>query len=178
MKFNVIGIGDYKGRCIYDEAEDALMIDDEVVVDFKKKYKDYLRYTKFLINNPWGREWISFQFIPSKKSVLQRPFAIITAHNPKNLILNDFLNFIKNTELEGVIKTLGYEYMTSIGELFDYKEESFIIYDIDKDEAIRIANMFDQDSIFYNSGSEITITKCETKEDILKYNYEVHFKGA
>jgi len=178
MKFNVIGIGDYKGRCVYDEAEDALMIDDEVVVDFKKKYKEYLKYTKFLINNPWGREWISFQFIPSKKSILQRPFAIITAHNPKNLILNDFLNFLKNTELEGIIKTLGYEYMTSIGELFDYKEESFIIYDIDKDEAIRIANMFDQDSIFYNSGSEITITKCENKEDILKYNYEIHFKGS
>jgi len=177
MKFNVIGIGDYKGKCIYDEAEDALMIDDEVVVDFKKKYKDYLRYTKFLINNSWGREWISFQFIPNNKSLLKRPFAIITAHNPQDIILNDFLNFIKNTELEGVIKTLGYEYMTSIGELFDYSEESFIVYDIDKNEALRIGNMFDQESIFYNSGSEISITNCKTKEDILKYNYEIHFKG-
>jgi len=177
MKFDVIGIGDYKGKCIYDEAEDALMVDDEVVVDFKKKYKDYLRYTKFLINNPWGREWISFQFIPNKKSILKRPFAIITAHNPKDLILNDFLNFIRNTELEGVIKSLKYEYMTSIGELFDYSEESFIIYDISKQEALRIGNMFDQDTIFYNSGSEISITKCESKEDVLIYNYEKHFKG-
>jgi len=177
MKFDVIGIGDYKGKCVYDEAEDALMIDDEVVVDFKKKYKDYLKYTKFLINNPWGREWISFQFIPNKKEILKRPFAIITAHNPKDLILNDFLNFIKNTELEGVLKTLGYEYMTSIGELFDYSEESFIVYDISKDEALRIAKMFDQDSIFYNSGKDITITKCDSGEDILNYNYEIHFKG-
>ena len=67
--------------------------------------------------------------------------------------------------------------MTSIGELFDYSEESFIVYDLDKNEALRIGNMFDQESIFYNSGSEISITNCKTKEDILKYNYEIHFKG-
>jgi hypothetical protein len=177
MKFEVIGIGDYKGECIYDEAEDALIVDDKVVVDFKKRYKDYLKYTKFLINNPWGREWVSFQFIPKKASIMKRPFAIITAHNPKDLILNDFLNFLRNTELEGVIKTLKYEYMTSIGELFDYSEESFIIYDISKQEALRIGAMFDQDTIFYNSGEEISITKCDTKEDILSYKFKKHFKG-
>ncbi|MEO1924186.1 DUF3293 domain-containing protein [Caminibacter sp.] len=177
MKFEVIGIGEFKGKCIYDEAEDALMVDDEVVVDFKKKRENYLKYTKFLINNPWGREWISFQFIPNKKAIMQRPFAIITAHNPKDLILNDFLNFIRNTELEGVIKTLKYEYMTSIGELFDYSELSFIIYDISKQEALRIGSMFDQDTIFYNSGEEITITQCDNKKDILYYNFKKHFKG-
>jgi hypothetical protein len=178
MKFEVIGIDEYKGKCIYDEAEDALLVDGEVVVDFKKKYDDYLRYTKFLINNPWGREWISFQFIPNKKAIIQRPFAIITAHNPKDLILNDFLNFIRNTELEGVIKSLKYEYMTSIGELFEHSEESFIIYDISKQEALRIGNMFDQRSIFYNSGRDMSITDCETREDILYYNYKKLFKGS
>ncbi len=177
MKFDVIGIDEYRGKAVYDEAEDALLVDSDVVVDFKKKYGDFLRYTKFLINNPWGREWISFQFIPAKKTVLQRPFAIITAHNPKDLVLNDFLNFIRNTELEGVIKSLKYEYMTSIGELFDHKEESFIIYDISKQEALRIGSMFDQETLFYNSGRDISITECETKEDILYYNYEKIFKG-
>lgn len=39
MRFNVIGIGEYKGKCIYDEAEDALMLDDEIVLDFKKNIK-------------------------------------------------------------------------------------------------------------------------------------------
>ena len=177
MKFEVIGIGDYIGKCIYDEAEDALMVDDKIVLDFKKKYKDYLKYTKFLINTPIDRNWISFQFIPKNYEYLKRPFAIITAYNPKDLILNDFLNFIRNTELESVLKSFGYEYMTSIGELFDHSEESFIIYDISKSEALSIAEKFDQNSIFYNSGKEITITKCDTKEDILNYNYEKHFKG-
>jgi hypothetical protein len=177
MKFEVIGIGDYKGRCVYDEAEDALMIDDEVVVDFKKKYDDYLKYTKFLINSPLGREWVSFQFIPAKKASLAKPFAIITAHNPKDMIFNDFLNFIKNTELEAVIKSLGYEYMTSIGELYDYKEESFIVYDIPLDEALRVASMFDQDTIFYNDTKEISIIKCESEKKILSYDYTIHFKG-
>jgi hypothetical protein len=172
MKFEVIGIGDYKGDCVYDEAEDALLVDGDVVLDFKKKYKDYLRYTKFLINTPWGREWISFQFLPKRKGILKRSFAIITAHNPKDLILNDFLNFIRNTELEGVIKSLRYEYMTSIGELFDYSEQGFIIYDISKQEALRLGRMFDQDTIFYNSKDYISITKCESGEDVLYFNYK------
>jgi len=177
MKFNVIGISDYIGRCVYDEAEDALMVDNKIVLNFKKKYKDYLKYTKFLINTPTGRNWISFQFIPSNKEYLERKFAIITAFNPKDLILNEFLNFIRNTELEGVLKSLGYEYMTSIGELFEHSEESFIIYDIEKEDALNIGKQFDQDTIFYNSGKSISISKCENSKDILKYNYEKHFKG-
>jgi len=177
MKFNVIGIGDYIGKCIYDEAEDALMVEGKSVLDFKKKYNDYLRYTKFLINTMQQRNWISFQFIPDDYYFLKRPFAVITAYNPKKLIFNEFVNFIRNTELESVIKTLGYEYMTSIGELFDYKEESFIIYDISKEEALFIARKFDQHTIFYNSSKEIYITRCDDMRDILKYNYEKHFKG-
>jgi len=177
MKFDVIGIGDYIGKCIYVEAEDALMVGNKIVLDFKKKYKDYLRYTKFLINTPLDRNWVSFQFIPAKRKYLKRKFAIITAFNPKDLILNDFLNFIRNTELESVIKSLGYEYMTSIGELFDHSEESFIIYDIEKKDALNIAKEFDQDTIFYNSGKSISIIKCENSKEILKYNYEKHFKG-
>jgi len=177
MKFNVIGIGDYIGKCIYDEAEDALMVDNTIVLDFKKKYKDYLRYTKFLINTPLERNWVSFQFIPIKEEFLKKKFAIITAFNPKDLILNDFLNFIRNTELESVIKSLGYDYMTSIGELFAHSEESFIVYDIKKEDALNIAKQFDQDTIFYNSGEYISISKCENGEDILRYDYKKHFKG-
>ncbi|WP_024786932.1 MULTISPECIES: DUF3293 domain-containing protein [unclassified Lebetimonas] len=177
MRFNVIGIGDYKGKCIYDEAEDALMVDEEIVLDFKKKYKDYLKYTKFLINSISGRGWLSFQFIPDDYDVLKRKFAIITAHNPKGLILNDFLNFLKNTELEVILKTFGYEYFSSVGELFDHGEYSFIVYDIEKDDALNIAKEFDQHSFFYNSGEYISITECESKEDLLNYNYMIHFKG-
>ena len=177
MKFNVIAIGDYIGKCVYDEAEDALMVDNKIVLDFKKRYEDYLKYTKFMINTKLSRNWISFQFIPADYEYLKTPFAIITAYNPKDLILNDFLNFIRNSELESVIKTLGYDYMTSIGELFDHSEESFIVYDIEKKDAIDIAKQFDQDTIFYNSGNNISITKCEDGKDILKYNYEKHFKG-
>jgi len=177
MKFDVIGIGDYIGKSVYDEAEDALMVDEKIVLDFKKVYKDYLRYTKFLINTPYKRGWISFQFIPQDKELLDKKFAIITAHNPKNLILNSFLNFIRNSELEGLIKALKYDYMGSIGELFDYNEKSFIVYDISLKDALNIALQFDQESIFYNSTKEISIIKCDTKEKILKYNYEKHFKG-
>lgn len=177
MRFEVIGIDEYKGECIYDEAEDALIVDDEIVVDFKKRYKDYLRYTKFLINSIGGRSWISFQFIPKNRDVLKRKFAIITAYNPQGMILNEFLNFLKNTELEVILKSFDYEYYLSIGELFDHSEQSFIIYDIEKEDALHIASKFDQDSIFYNSGEYISITKVESKEDILKYEYLKHFKG-
>jgi len=177
MRFNVIGIGDYKGKCIYDEAEDALILDDDIVLDFKKKYDDYLRYTKFLINSLEGRNWISFQFIPDNYEILKRKFAVITAFNPKGLILNDLLNFLKNTELEIIIKSFGYEYYLSIGELFEHSEYSFVIYDIEKDDALNIAKKFDQHSIFYNSGESIFITECDSKTDLLSYNYLIHFKG-
>ncbi len=177
LRFEVIGIGDYLGNCVYDEAEDALMVDNEVVLDFKKKYKDYLRYTKFLINSLNGREWISFQFLPKNREVLKRKFAIITAHNPKGMIYNDFLNFLRNTELESVIKAFGYESYLSIGELFDYSEQSFIVYDIEKEEALNIALKFDQHSIFYNDTKSISIIECESEIEILKYNYLKHFKG-
>jgi hypothetical protein len=177
MRFDVIGIDEYRGKCIYYEAEDALMVGDEIVLDFKKRYKDYLKYTKFMINSKNGRNWISFQFIPNDFEILKRKFTIITAFNPKGLILNEFLNFLKNTELEVRLKNLGYEYFLSIGELFDHSEYSFIVYDIEKDEALNLGKEFDQHSIFYNSGEYISITECESKKDILKYSYLIHFKG-
>jgi len=175
LRFNVIGIGDYIGKCVYDEAEDALLVEGEIVLDFKKKYKNYLKYTKFMIHNLSGREWVSFQFLPWDFEVLKRKFAIITAYNPQGMIYNDFLNFLRNTELESVIKALGYESYLSIGELFDYSEKSFIVYDIEKKDAIEIARKFDQYSIFYNSGEYISITECENEKDILKYEYKKHF---
>ncbi|WP_456479304.1 DUF3293 domain-containing protein [Nautilia sp.] len=176
MRFDVIGIGDYIGRCVYDEAEDALLVEGEIVLDFKKKYKNYLKYTKFLIHSLNGRNWVSFQFLPSDKSVLERRFAIVTAYNPKGMIYNDFLNFLRNTELESVIKAFGYESYLSIGELFDYSEKSFIIYDIEKKDALEMARKFDQHSIFYNSGEYISITECEGEKDILIYFYEKHYR--
>jgi len=175
LRFNVIGIDEYVGKCVYDEAEDALILNGEIVLDFKKKYKDYLRYTKFMIHNLNGREWISFQFLPQNYETLKRPFAIVTAYNPKGMIYNDFLNFLRNTELESVIKAFGYECYLSVGELFDYSEKSFIIYDIPKHEALSIASKFDQYSIFYNSGEYISVTECDGGEDILRYDYTKHY---
>jgi len=176
LRFNVIGIGDYIGKCVYDEAEDALIVENEIVLDFKKKYVEYLKYTKFMINTINGREWISFQFIPQNYESLKRKFAIITAYNPKDMIYNEFTNFLRLTELESVIKAFNYEYYLSIGELFDYDEKSFIIYDIEKNEAVNLAKKFDQYSIFYNDGENISIIECESKKEILKYNFLKHFK--
>jgi hypothetical protein len=131
-----------------------------------------------MIHNLNGREWVSFQFLPKNYESLKRKFAIVTAYNPKRMIYNDFLNFLRNTELESVIKAFGYESYLSIGELFDYSEKSFIIYDIEKDDAVDIARKFDQYSIFYNTGSAICVTECETKKDILFYDYTKHYKGT
>jgi len=175
LRFDVIGIGDYIGKCVYDEAEDALLVDGEIVLDFKKKYKDYLKYTKFMIHNLNGREWISFQFLPKKYDNLSRKFAIITAYNPKGMIYNDFLNFLRNTELESVIRAFGYESYLSIGELYDYSEKSFIIYDIELEEALNLGKKFDQYSVFYNDTESISVVECDTAEILLTYNYLKHY---
>ena len=170
MKHLVKGIDNIKGDLIYDEAEDSLFQNNKIVLDFKKPYKNYLLYTKFLISTKNTYTWVSFQFIPKNLTFLSRKFAIITAYNPKNEILNEFENFLRNTKLEKEIKK--YEYYLSIGTLFYYFEKSFIIYDIEKIDAINLANKFGQDSIFYNDTDSIMITKCETNKDILKFNFK------
>jgi hypothetical protein len=177
MRFDVIGIGEFKGFCIYDEDEDALIYNKKVVLNFKKDYEEYLKYTKFMINTDKKRAWISFQFIPKEYEFLRRRFAIITAYNPKHMIFNDFTNFLRNSELQKDIVKLGYEHYLSIGELFYYSERSFIIFDITKKEALELGRKYNQHSIFFNSGEYISITECDSKKDILKYNYKKHFKG-
>jgi hypothetical protein len=175
MKFEVIGIDKFKGFCIYDEDEDSLIVNKKVVLNFKKDFDDYLKYTKFMINNASKRAWVSFQFIPKEYELLKRKFTIITAYNPKHIIFNDFTNFLRNSELQKDIVKLGYEHYLSIGELFYYSERGFIVYDISKEEALKLGRKYNQHSIFYNSGEDISITECDTQKDILKYNYLKHF---
>ena len=99
----------------------------------------------------------------------------ISAVNIGGQTIHSFFEFSRNTELESVIKAFGYESYLSIGELFDYYEKSFIIYDIEKEDALNLAKKFDQYSIFYNSGEYISITECDSGRDILKYEYIKHF---
>jgi hypothetical protein len=177
MRFKVIGIGDYKGKCVYEETEDILMVNEEPVLDFKKKgFEDFHRYAKFLINHKWGRAWISFQFIPSNYQILKRKFAIITASNPQNLHLNEFSNFLRNGELERAIRRKHFDYLTSIGELSHTLRYYFLVYEIPKREALGLARQFDQQSFFYNDGKSIAFIDTKSGEPFLYYDYLAHFK--
>jgi hypothetical protein len=179
MRFRVIGIGEYKGECVYEEREDVLMVNEKIVIDFKKKsFKEFFRYGKFLINDRWGRAWISFQFIPANYHLLRRRFAIITATNPKNLHLTQFENCLRQVELERRIRRKNYDYVTSIGELSYTLLHFFLIYDIPLQEAAGLARQFDQGAFFYNDGERIAFINPATKEPLegFEYRYLHHFK--
>jgi hypothetical protein len=179
MRFKVIGIGDYRGRCVYEESEDVLMVNEEIVLDFKKKsYKEFHQYGKFLINDRWGRAWISFQFIPTNYHILKRRFAIITASNPQNLHLTEFNNFLRNSELERTIRRKKFDYLTSIGELSYTLRYFFLIYDISKKDALGLARQFDQGSFFYNTGTAISFIDTKTGNPTLYYDYSSHFSNG
>jgi len=175
-RFKVIGIGEYKGECVYEEREDVLMVNEKIVVDFKKKgFRDFFQYGKFLINDRWGRGWISFQFIPANYQFLKRKFAIITATNPRNLHLTQFENCLRQAELERRIRRKHFDYVLSIGELSYTLYHFFLIYDIPVKDAIGLAKQFDQGAFFYNDGERIQFINPNNREIILKYDYSSHF---
>ena len=97
-------------------------------------------------------------------------FAIITAENPMNKIYPNDINKKHNNLLEIKLKDLNYKYEKCIGGEGAHCENSFIIYEIQKDEAINLGLEFKQYSIFYNDKSFLTYIECATRDIILETN--------
>lgn len=135
-------------------------------------------HTKFLINSRDGKAWFSFQFIPKDPKYLSRPFAVISAKNPNMSQESDDVNKIKHSEMKKLLQSLHHkEFYPSVGELDEYKEECFVVYDISLEDAIEIGKKFDQRSIVFNNGKELSIRNCKSGGSFISYNHFEKYKS-
>jgi len=138
----------------------------------KKEWLTIYKYTKFLINDGKNKAWFSFQFLPKQEHYLSRIFTIISAENPNMQLQSNQLNKANNVSMQNILHEKGVEFYDSMGELSGHEEKSFIVYDLDKKEAISLGKQFGQESILFNDGEFISIINCKTQkiELELKYN--------
>lgn len=100
------------------------------------------------------------------------PFAIITASNPMNETLDHDENIQLNILLESEINALSFTYCKSVGSYKKHSEESFLIYRITKDEALRLGIRYNQYSIFYNDTKTLSYIECGSEKILVKE--EIH----
>ena len=91
--------------------------------------------------------------------------AFITAFNPSSIELSNQENKERNQQLEEKIKTLHFCYLHGEGKCDESEgssEESFLVFEIDQTEAIRLGKEFGQNAIVWipeNSTPELLLLK-------------------
>jgi hypothetical protein len=99
------------------------------------------------------------------KTCLMKKAAFITAFNPASIELSNQENKERNQQLEEKIKTLHLCYFHGEGKCDESEgssEESFLVFEIDQTEAIRLGKEFGQNAIVWipeNSTPELLLLK-------------------
>lgn len=128
---------------------------------------DVYKRNKFLIKDNEEDVWFSIEDMPNKQYFVI-DFAIITAWNPMNEQLTAEENNALNRTLEDELKSLKYVYEPTIGKCDGHSEESFIVYRINKRDALRLGVKYKQYSIFYNGYRSLEYIECATENILLK----------
>ncbi|MGL4611446.1 MAG: DUF3293 domain-containing protein [Trueperaceae bacterium] len=92
-----------------------------------------------------------------------RPYAIITAHNPYSQKLSLQENNQRHEQLENILLARRLEHSPSTGESPDgsWCEEGFIVFDILLEDALEIGRYFEQHAIVYGQGNRAALAWCE-----------------
>jgi hypothetical protein len=122
---------------------------------------------QFLLHDEDNKIWFSLENIVDKK-YFEIPFAIITAWNPNNESRAKEANIFMNKKLENHIKALKFYYEPTVGKYGEHGEDSFIIYRINRTDAIKLGQVYEQYSIFYNSSTALEYIECATEDIILQ----------
>ncbi|KMT63800.1 DUF3293 domain-containing protein [Catenovulum maritimum] len=101
-------------------------------------------------------------------------FAIITACNPNGVILNHSENSLKDKMLQSDILSLNVPYrsITGCSANFCHKEKSWIVA-IEKAEAIKLADKYQQNAIFWVEANQLYLTPCRLMAEM----YQEEFIG-
>ncbi len=95
-----------------------------------------------------------------------RNFAIITAHNPRSEMFSQEENDKRHQVLQNHLQEKKYEVEPSTGESPDgsWREEGFVIFDIELATALDMGQRFEQHAILYGQGNRVALAWCESKK--------------
>lgn len=96
-----------------------------------------------------------------------KKFAILTAYNPDNNKLEMEENINRNLELQKKLIHSNFIFEEALGFLDEHFEESFCIYDMEFEDAIKVAKEYGQYSIYYHSKELSGYYEVETKNLII-----------
>ncbi len=108
-------------------------------------------------------------FVFPDQSALQptdfhRDFAIISARNPEGNQQSDQLNQQAEQGMQQWLIRNGNEYCRIFGcsPTLDYVEPSFLVYMLDKENAVELALLFRQNALFWVSDDRLSLVPCDT----------------
>ena len=127
--------------------------------------KDIYDQTHFKISRNLVEIDFTIDTLPSYPP-LDVPFAILTAWNPNNQSLSLEENNRRNTKLFALLLDNNYRLDEALGYLDEHSEESYCIYEITFEEAIKLGKAFEQYAIFYRSSTHVGFYECATSEAI------------
>ncbi len=95
-----------------------------------------------------------------------RPFALITAANPRSQRLSDEENRLRNAMLEGEFIARGWKYGPSVGtdRAASWREEGFVVWDQSVDDLLELGREFEQHAIVYGAAGWVALGWCEAWE--------------
>ena len=121
------------------------------------------------------------KFLTNSSSIsLNSNFAIITAYNPMDELLNHKINKAKNKELYKYLQKFRKKIILVIGCSHDliHQEPGFLI-DITLEDALRIGKEFQQRAIFWIEKNELEIIYCVKRQRIKigKFSSRIEITG-
>ena len=91
-----------------------------------------------------------------------RPFALITAHNPRSEVLREAENVRRHKELVSLVTQLGLESCCAVGKSPDssWQEESLAIFDLRLERALALGRRFEQNALLYGEADKVGLAWC------------------
>ncbi|MGS0680272.1 DUF3293 domain-containing protein [Shewanella sp. 125m-7] len=112
------------------------------------------------VDNLW-RYYQQTEFLVTQPLSAQLSFAIITAYNPRGVVLTPCQNGLLDRKLQHEIHRSGFPYRAMIGASQDRKhmEKSWAISS-DKASAIKLGCQFNQNAIYYVEADQLQLVPC------------------
>ncbi len=86
-------------------------------------------------------------FLPSEEDLKNKDYTVMTAENPGAKTLSPEENAKRNQDLEAELKRMGVDYTKVVGRYGGTPENSFVIHDISREDALQLGKKFGQESV-------------------------------
>ncbi len=129
-------------------------------------YREIYRRNLYEVERPEGGHYSFSLANNTDNNFFDRPFAIITAYNPRNIPLSDDENRARNSLLYNELNSK-WTVLAATGCLEGHCEAGFLVYDITLTEAVTLGKKYEQYAVFYNSAEVLQYIECESEKVIV-----------